>query len=638
MKLSTYVTRGIVFLICLSIGAWFLLFRRSVSTEVMASTQNLNSVHIITHKEEEMMRLIRKQNETISRMTTLLHDAASTVSATSSTIGTESTTSSSRQACDCDDMKREKTEKMDTSTIVKGAILHDRALEMAKMDKELESKNIEIMKLKGDLEKLQQGHESTYHRPLPESSQPARSAPPKSKGGALGDLCEVKYGFHLVGEWRKSKQTWCEGVSSSIQCYPYQQRHKKLDGRGPDMFCVGENVYIDFSKVEGSVNNAGGRSKLTNYLKYRDGSLFSKDCKKTGQWNARYLMPHHAAQMASFADSTASASITTDDAITEELTTYLLARDEDCENSFHSTADFTNMHLVANILDVDPANQQVMLWDRHKDGPYTDLISKAFAGGRKLLRNDHYGQKKVLFKKLIFHLESPAGLIFPKVARPGQLRCKSTWLFTSYAQHVLQSFGLWDTPPPAIPHATLLVRNRTPTKNVGRIMSNPQEVEAVLREGNMMTHQVVDTAQLPFVKQLELIRQTNILIGVHGAGLMLILFAADEAVLLEIHPSYRQDRHFRHASRMVGHTYIPIRSRTRETCQGSSDNVLVPIPEFRSALDAALRVARQHDNGISECGLQCPGEILALDKALVPYYAKAGMRPSPSVNTRFPCG
>ena len=68
-------------------------------------------------------------------------------------------------------------------------------------------------------------------------------------------------------------------------------------------------------------------------------------------------------------------------------------------------------------------------------------------------------------------------------------------------------------------------------------MSNQQEVEAVLKEGNMMTHSVVDTAKLPFSSQLELIRRTNILIGVHGAGLMLILFAADEAVLLEIHPS-----------------------------------------------------------------------------------------------------
>ena len=168
-------------------------------------------------------------------------------------------------------------------------------------------------------------------------------------------------------------------------------------------------------------------------------------------------------------------------------------------------------------------------------------------------------------------------------------------------------------------------------------MSNLNEVEMVLHEGNMMSSEVVDTAKLPFPKQLELIRRTNILIGVHGAGLMLILFAANEAVLLEIHPSYRQDRHFRHASRMVGHSYVPIRSRTRETCVGSSDNVQVPIAEFRAALDAAVRLARQYDSGISECGLKCPGEILALDRALLPYYPKVGMSPVNAVNVRFPC-
>jgi len=30
-------------------------------------------------------------------------------------------------------------------------------------------------------------------------------------------------------------------------------------------------------------------------------------------------------------------------ALIEELPTYLLARDEDCENSFHSTADFVSL-------------------------------------------------------------------------------------------------------------------------------------------------------------------------------------------------------------------------------------------------------------------------------------------------------
>jgi capsular polysaccharide biosynthesis protein len=49
-----------------------------------------------------------------------------------------------------------------------------------------------------------------------------------------------------------------------------------------------------------------------------------------------------------------------------------------------------------------------------------------------------------------------------------------------------------------------------------------------------------------------LVRNTNVLVGIHGAGLMLIMFAAEECVLVEIHPSYRQDRHFRHASRVTG--------------------------------------------------------------------------------------
>lgn len=45
---------------------------------------------------------------------------------------------------------------------------------------------------------------------------------------------------------------------------------------------------------------------------------------------------------------------------------------------------------------------------------------------------------QVQFKRLIFHLESPAGLIFPKVARPDPLRCHHTSLFEAYRRHVLQ--------------------------------------------------------------------------------------------------------------------------------------------------------------------------------------------------------
>ncbi len=560
------------------------------SKNASADEDRLRDTYKSQYDMQSMLRLIREQNETISRMTKLLETA--TASHDPGTV-----------------------HKGDR--IVKANLLHNYNLLISQKDQE-------IVKLKSQV-----SHKSPMKSALPSPTQTVPTYTPQP--GPEGQYCDIKYGYTLVSEWRKARQTWCDGANSNIQCYPYHQQHKKLDGRGPDMFCVGENLVIDFGKVRGGVNNAGGRAKLTNYLTFEEGSL-EGSCKKTANWMNSLFMPHNARQMATFRDESPAA-------FTEEekVTTYLLARDEDCENSFHSTADFTNMHLVSHILEERVQEQQVMLFDRHKDGPYTELISKAFGGGRELLRPDHYGKRRVLFKKLVFHLESPAGLIFPKVARPGQLRCRGTWLFTSYAEHVLKSFNLWKTAPPPVPHATMLIRNRTPAKNVGRVMKNAGEAEQVLKEGNMMTYEVVDTATMPFAKQLELIRKTSILIGVHGAGLMLILFAAEESVLLEIHPSYRQDRHFRHAARMVGHNYMPIRSRTRETCHGSSDNVVVPIAEFRAALDGAVRLARQFDAGISECGLVCPGEILALDLALSPHYAKLGMKKSPALNTRFPC-
>lgn len=108
-------------------------------------------------------------------------------------------------------------------------------------------------------------------------------------------------------------------------------------------------------------------------------------------------------------------------------------------------------------------------------------------------------------------------------------------------------------------------------------------------------------------------------------------------MLVEIHPSYRQDRHFRHASRLTGKIYMPLRSLHRESCVGSSDNVNIPVDEFTKTMDGALRLARSFDDGLSECGLICPASILALDGRLDGHYS-GGQRKGRPLDTRFPCG
>jgi len=295
------------------------------------------------------------------------------------------------------------------------------------------------------------------------------------------------------------------------------------------------------------------------------------------------------------------------------------------------------MFLVQHILGLSSAEQRVVLFDKHPDGPYTELINKAFAPVHGVHRKEFFSGKKIKFKRLLFHLESPAGLIFPKVSRPDPMRCIRTSLFDGYRRFILNAFNLLNVPPPPIPAVTLILRHRTDHKNVGRIMANENEIVNVLKSGNMMTLLITDLAKLSFGEQLKIVRNTNVMVGVHGAGLMFIMFAADEAVLVEIHPSYRQDRHFRHASRLSGKMYMPLRSLQRESCVGSSDNVVVPVDEFAKAIDGALRLARSFDDGLSECGLVCPPSILALDGRLDGHYT-SGQRKGRPVDTRFPCG
>lgn len=168
--------------------------------------------------------------------------------------------------------------------------------------------------------------------------------------------------------------------------------------------------------------------------------------------------------------------------------------------------------------------------------------------------------KTVKFEKLIFHLESPAGIIFPKIGQNQKsLECYNSILWRKYAARVLKAFNLYDVKPPSVPSLTLILRERTNEKNIGRVLDNKSEVINTIKKCTLCDTKIVDLAGMSYYDQIKIIRSTNVLIGVHGAGLMNIIFAAEEAVLVEIHPHYRQDRHFRVASRMSGKVYMPIR-------------------------------------------------------------------------------
>jgi hypothetical protein len=89
------------------------------------------------------------------------------------------------------------------------------------------------------------------------------------------------------------------------------------------------------------VSGTHGSKKLglgQQYLQFEHGSL-SSSCKKTGSYKPQLFMPHHSLQMRTFVDGHQPPKGAYK---VVDTPTYLLARDEDCENAFHSTADFVS--------------------------------------------------------------------------------------------------------------------------------------------------------------------------------------------------------------------------------------------------------------------------------------------------------
>ena len=126
----------------------------------------------------------------------------------------------------------------------------------------------------------------------------------------LHEMCERRFGINLIDKWKQSEETWCSSSSnnsndknmkSELKCYPYHQEHKKLDGRGPDMFCVASNFIMDFSKIKGAndVPPAHKPALGSQYYSFEKNSL-SSSCTKTDKWKSQLFMPHHSLQVNTF--------------------------------------------------------------------------------------------------------------------------------------------------------------------------------------------------------------------------------------------------------------------------------------------------------------------------------------------------
>ncbi|KZZ87558.1 glycosyltransferase family 61 protein [Moelleriella libera RCEF 2490] len=256
-----------------------------------------------------------------------------------------------------------------------------------------------------------------------------------------------------------------------------------------------------------------------------------------------------------------------------QITTIRLKREGE-DNPRHSLMEIMSLSWSLDVLQIsvdergEPfitpksgATTQVVIADEHEDGPYIDLW-KLFA------------KMPIRRLKELNASEPMSDLIIPFAGGSNtlwqgdweNLMCQDSTLVKTFVSRALTFYDI-ATPTKDDPDVLVTYIRRANTR---KLLDEDVLIQA-LREGilHMKLH-VVDFATIPFGEQLKIIRRTDLLVGVHGAGLTHLMFLQPGASVIEILPEGLQHKGFRNLAQMLDISYF--RAHTKMHGDASGDN------------------------------------------------------------------
>ncbi|KAH7012028.1 uncharacterized protein B0I36DRAFT_299979 [Microdochium trichocladiopsis] len=300
--------------------------------------------------------------------------------------------------------------------------------------------------------------------------------------------------------------------------------------------------------------------------------------------------------------------------------TYLLKR-EGSGNIFHCLHEILSMTQTFDALRTtrdpvtgnpffvtmqDVANTQIVIIDGHSDGPYFDLW-RLFSGRQPKRIDSNTAAETALAREASAQddsatwLSSPLDNVIVGFAGGSNPVWHDDWerwdcvneLRTVFVRRVLDFFGHLEEEDVAPPKPGALRITFIDRKETRRVQDTPQllaHTRNALAKANVHIR-AVDFATLSFREQIALARETDILVGVHGAGLTHTLFMRqDMGALVEIFPEGFELRCFRAMARDRGLRYykmhVPVVERRVDV---HAEDVIVPIDRFISILEHAVK-------------------------------------------------
>lgn len=268
-------------------------------------------------------------------------------------------------------------------------------------------------------------------------------------------------------------------------------------------------------------------------------------------------------------------------------------------NLYHTMTDYYNAYLMTVKFNLEPSQTDILFVDGHPvgalDGTWNTLFGNIWRAGQI--------EQPVLYRNMVWNI---LGYYSPL----NEHNAPVIPLVENFRQFFLSRHDIHEEKSLACDKLTVvflwrrdyLAHPRNPTGKVSRKVKNEVELISGVRD-LLPGHDVrgIQIDKLSMKSQLQLISETDILIGMHGAGLSHTLFLPPHAGLIELYPNYwpTANRHFR-AMAQWRHLHYSVWANTKASRELSNKYTIVDK-------DAVVKMV--HETHHKMCGGQADDKI-----------------------------
>ncbi|KAJ5721165.1 uncharacterized protein N7483_009099 [Penicillium malachiteum] len=255
-----------------------------------------------------------------------------------------------------------------------------------------------------------------------------------------------------------------------------------------------------------------------------------------------------------------------------------------------------NLH-VQYIAERDAANTQLLIFDDEPDGPYFYLWSL-------------FAKKQVVRLKNLSENTTLENIIVPLPGGSNTLwqgdweinPCEGSTNLNTFANLVLDLYGIEKILPRQNDKIIFTFINRVSGR---RLVDMEEYLDQLSKMFPQVKIQSIDFAAISYKDQLQIIQNTDIFAGIHGAGLTHGIFLPPGSAMVEILPYNLNHKGFRNLAALRGHEYFSIHaslnSHPIEKRGWNGDDVHIEIERFLDVMSVAIK--SMYNKGLRNYGI-----------------------------------